>query len=227
MGRADDNSVRYAHSSIVSTRGSLQRVARATPPVAPSSPVVAPPASEAACGPACAAAPAAPGALTFPEIFATYAPFVWRALLGLGVREADVADASQQTFLVVHGKLDRVDPTSPVRTFIYAVCLRVAADWRRRAHVRRELLVDRLPDQRIAPTQESHVASREGADRLLAALDRMDPAQREVFVLYELEELDMSEVARAVSCPLPTAYSRLRAARRQLAAAYGDIEERD
>jgi len=195
----------------VSTRGSVQRAARATPPAEPGA---SPP-------------PAVPAALTFPEIFATYAPFVWRALVGLGVREADVADASQQTFLVIHDKLDRVDPTSPVRTFIYAVCLRVAADWRRRAHVRRELLVDRLPDQRIAPTQESHVASREGANRLLAALDGMDPAQREVFVLYELEELEMSEVARAVSCPLQTAYSRLRAARRTLAAAYGGIDDRD
>lgn len=37
-----------------------------------------------------------------------------------------------------------------------------------------------------------------------------------MFVLYELEELPMRDVAEAVGCPLPTAYGRLYAARRDL-----------
>jgi RNA polymerase sigma-70 factor (ECF subfamily) len=40
-----------------------------------------------------------------------------------------------------------------------------------------------------------------------------------VFVLYELEELPMIEVAEAVGCPLQTAYSRLHAARDAVEAA--------
>jgi len=37
-----------------------------------------------------------------------------------------------------------------------------------------------------------------------------------VFVLYELEELSMREVAEIVGCALQTAYGRLYAARRDL-----------
>jgi RNA polymerase sigma-70 factor (ECF subfamily) len=47
-------------------------------------------------------------------------------------------------------------------------------------------------------------------------LDRLDEAQRAVFVLYEIEELSMAEIAEAVGCPLQTAYSRLHAARAQV-----------
>jgi RNA polymerase sigma-70 factor (ECF subfamily) len=47
-------------------------------------------------------------------------------------------------------------------------------------------------------------------------LGRLDDEKRTVFVLYELEELPMIEVAQAVGCPLQTAYSRLHAARKAM-----------
>jgi RNA polymerase sigma-70 factor (ECF subfamily) len=168
--------------------------------------------------------PAAPSP-TFREIFDTHAGFVWRALLGLGVSEADVPDASQQVFVVLHGKLDQLDPDCALRTFVYGVCLRVASDWRRRAHVRREILVAEPPEISTAPAQESSAVNRQALGLLQRELDRLDPAQREVFVLYELEDLEMAEVARAVGCPLQTAYSRLHAARRAIATALDPFEE--
>ncbi|WP_231865024.1 MULTISPECIES: sigma factor-like helix-turn-helix DNA-binding protein [Sorangium] len=45
-----------------------------------------------------------------------------------------------------------------------------------------------------------------------------------MFVLYEIEQLPMAEIAQAAGCPLQTAYSRLRAARAQIAAAMGRQE---
>jgi RNA polymerase sigma-70 factor (ECF subfamily) len=69
------------------------------------------------------------------------------------------------------------------------------------------------------------VSQREALERLRTALDLIDPGQREVFVLYEIEELGMAEVARAVGCPLQTAYSRLHAARRRIAAVLGEHGE--
>jgi RNA polymerase sigma-70 factor (ECF subfamily) len=48
------------------------------------------------------------------------------------------------------------------------------------------------------------------------ALSQVPEKKRDVFVLYEIEELSMAEVAGVVGCPLPTAYTRLYAARRQI-----------
>ena len=45
------------------------------------------------------------------------------------------------------------------------------------------------------------------------ALDQLEVTRREVFMLVELEELSVVEVARALEIPVNTAYSRLRLAR--------------
>ena len=47
-------------------------------------------------------------------------------------------------------------------------------------------------------------------------LAQLTPEQREVFLLYEVEELTMREVAEVVDCPQNTAFARLYAARRDL-----------
>ena len=69
---------------------------------------------------------------------------------------------------------------------------------------------------------------RPGDDRLRALQrirDDLQPAasfdepKRAVFVLYELEELPMAEVAEIVGCPVQTAYSRLHAVRAVVEAA--------
>jgi len=177
--------------------------------------------------PACVpAAPAAPGQRrpTFREVFEAHARYAWRSLLGLGVREADLPDASQQVFLVVHARLEADQiPAEAVRTFVYGVCLRVASDSRRRAHRRHEELCAAPPEPSYAATQERSVALGEALAQLEAVLDRLPPAQRAAFVLYEIEELDMTEVAATLGCPLQTAYSRLHAARKIVVAALGGV----
>ena len=160
--------------------------------------------------------------LDFRAVFAAQAKFVWRALLGLGVGDADVQDASQQVFIVLHQKLSRYDGTSSLRTFVYGICLRVASEFRRSARRRREDGLDQAPERTSAPPQLAQVATREALDHLQLALDRLPNPQRDVFVLYEIEELTMPEVAEAVGCPLFTAYSRLRAARSAIAGAFGE-----
>lgn len=156
----------------------------------------------------------------FREIFDRYAKHVWRALLALGVPAKDVEDASQQVFLVVYRRLKDVDPAGPVRAFVYGVCLRVARDFRRRAQTRREHLVAEMPEQSVSPGQEAGVSDRESFAWLLRALNRLDESKREVFVLYEVEELEMPEITASLGCPLQTGYARLHAARDALRAAY-------
>ena len=46
-----------------------------------------------------------------------------------------------------------------------------------------------------------------------AVIQKLSPKQREVFVLFELEELDGSEIAAILDIPVNTVWSRLRLAR--------------
>jgi RNA polymerase sigma-70 factor (ECF subfamily) len=159
-------------------------------------------------------------AASFPEVFERTAPFVWRALRRLGVREADVPDICQEVFVVVHRRLPDFDGSSALRTWIYGICLRTASQYRRRAPQLREVPEADAREQSVMPDQEDVLERRRARDRLDLALEKLDDDKRAVFVLYELEELPMKEVAAALGCPLQTAYSRLHGARREVEEAF-------
>ena len=160
---------------------------------------------------------------SFAEVFGEHAPYVWRVLRRLGVAEADIEDVCQEVFVVVLRKLDDFEGRSKLRTWIYGICIRTASDYRRRAHRRREVVTDELPDRGVAPEQADQLQQREARALLDAALEQLDENRRAVFVLYEIEDLPMADVAEALGSPLQTAYSRLHAARRQVQAALQGI----
>ena len=152
-------------------------------------------------------------------VFEENAPFVGRALRYLGVADADLEDACQEVFVVVHRKLPSFAARSAFRTWLYGICVRVAWRFRRRSSRRREAPIESAPEPVMAASQEDDLGRREARELLRALLDELDEPKRAVFVLYEIEELSMSEVAEVVGCPLQTAYSRLHAARETLSRA--------
>ncbi len=146
------------------------------------------------------------------KLFQAHAEEVWRFLKYLGVRDQDLGDACQEVFLVAHRKLPEFRGESSSRTWLYGIALRVAKAWRRRRQ-----LVPLGDDDRMVPaSQEQELQRRATHELLVWALDQISEAQRDVFVLHEIEEVPMSEVASRVECGLFTAYSRLRLARQGL-----------
>jgi RNA polymerase sigma-70 factor (ECF subfamily) len=160
-----------------------------------------------------------PEGMTFEQVFADCAPFAFRALRRLGVRDADVDDVCQEVFLVVHRRLDGFEGRSSIRTWVYGICLRVASDYRRRAYIARERPLAEAPEREIPASQHDDLERREALAWLDGVLDGLDDAKRAAFVLYEIEQLPIAEVAAAARCPIQTAYARLYAARKHVEAA--------
>lgn len=150
------------------------------------------------------------------RVYQEHVQYVWRSLRHLGIRPSDLEDVCQDVFIVVGRKLSSFEHRSSLRTWIYGICLRTASDYRSRAFRRREVLHDEIPDARCGAQQEDSACRGQMRNQLVDLLDELSDDQREVFVLYEIEELAMREVAVAIGCPLQTAYSRLHAARREL-----------
>ena len=152
---------------------------------------------------------------SFAEVYAAHARYVWQSLRRLGVAPADLEDVCQEVFVVVHRKLAGFDGRAQLRTWLYGITLRCASAYRR-SRARREVPTRELDTQSVAAGQ-IECLEKNGARAVLdAVLDTLDDEKRAVFVLYELEELPMSDVAQAVGCPLQTAYSRLHAARQKV-----------
>jgi RNA polymerase sigma-70 factor (ECF subfamily) len=149
----------------------------------------------------------------FRQIVEQNLDFIWRCLRRMGIPAGDVDDAAQQVFLVAASKLSIITPGSE-RAFLFSTASRVAANARRSVHRR-----DEAHQHLLQRGQEDSPSQEELSDQLRAralmdtVLSEMPSELREVFVLFELEELPVADVAELLSIPLGTVGSRLRRAR--------------
>lgn len=143
---------------------------------------------------------------------------LWRFLRRMGVEESQVEDAVQQVLIVFAQRADAIE-AAVVPSFLFGTALRVASDFRRRR--RCEVADIDAASTRAhadpAPDAEHQVAQAELRRLLDQVLDTLPPELRAVFVLAELEELTMAEIARVLGIPPGTAASRLRRAREAFA----------
>jgi RNA polymerase sigma-70 factor (ECF subfamily) len=154
-------------------------------------------------------------------LFTSHASYVWSTLRRLGVAPSDVEDLTHEVFVRVHAHLGEHDGSRPVRPWLFGFAFRVASEHRRRAHRRYE---DRDTDRAEAaadpgPLADERLAAEQNRRLVLEALQAIDLDRRAVFVLYEIDGVAMSEIARSLDVPVNTAYSRLRAARGEFATA--------
>ncbi len=147
------------------------------------------------------------------SLVSAHCDFLARALRNLGVPEADIDDAVQRTFLVAAKRLDGIEPGAE-KAFLYRTALHDAAHVRRTLARRREVAEERAGDRSDLVATPEHLADQRMARKLLdQLLNEMDPQIRSVFVLYELEEMTMGEIANLLDIPGGTVASRLRRAR--------------
>jgi len=140
--------------------------------------------------------------------------FIWRALRRFGVAEEHADDAAQQVFCVFARRHADV-PVDKEKTFLCGVAVRVAQGVRRdRTRRPLELDDDALESARsAAPLPDEELEERRARAVLDSILAALPPDQRAVFVLHEIEELTMAEIALALALPPGTVASRLRRAR--------------
>lgn len=149
----------------------------------------------------------------FTSMVTRHIGFIWRTVRRLGVPASEADDATQQVFLIANDKLDSIRPGSE-RAFLVAVATRVASHARRAIH-RREQAQQRLSEspQEIAPSVDRGPQRLEARDLLDRVLDTMPPNARVVFVLFELEDLSVDDIAALLELPRGTVATRLRRAR--------------
>jgi RNA polymerase sigma-70 factor, ECF subfamily len=163
-------------------------------------------------------------------IYDQHAEFLWKCLYRMGVAEAELPDATQQVLMALHRKLDQFDGNCRITSFLFGICLRVAATTRRTQRRRREDVFD--PDIHMdqlnhAGDPERELATADARRSLNQALEELSPEKRAVFVMYELEEMPCADIAQQLDIPKGTVFSRLHAARTEFKAAFERINQHD
>ena len=152
----------------------------------------------------------------FREIYQRYFEFVWSSARHLGTSPESLDDIVQEVFIVIHAKLHTIQRPESLRSWIYGVVRRTVSTHRRSRGSKEtgSVQLDTLEQVALSGTTPLDAAEQTARLQVLSGLlSQMDEPKREVFILSELEEMTVPEIADALEIPVNTAYSRLRAAR--------------
>jgi RNA polymerase sigma-70 factor (ECF subfamily) len=162
-----------------------------------------------------------------------YQPHLFRFGLRMCGNVEDAGDVAQESLISMARSLRDFRGDSSVSSWLYTIARRFCIKKRRRSKFAppREDSLDapetdaarRLADP--APNPEQTTTNRELATALTRAIDALDPPQREVLVLRDVEGLPAPEVAKILGISIEAVKSRLHrargAVRRELAPALG------
>jgi RNA polymerase sigma-70 factor (ECF subfamily) len=150
----------------------------------------------------------------FDELYQTYFGFVWRNVLNRGVPRSAVDDVVQEVFLVVHRKLPEFEGRAQLRTWLAMVVRRVVAGHLRRR--RNRPAGEPLENEGVSSLQGPAEAldTKVAVSAFYKILEGMTDAQREIFVLHDIERITGREIAEITGMNENTVHTRLRAARR-------------
>lgn len=159
------------------------------------------------------------------DAYRRHAPLVIRTLRRHGVEPAWLDDCAHEVFVVALRRWASREQADSLPSWLYGIARRVASTHRRgRARmVRRERAA---PKARAEPSPEAYTEAQQRARFVEAFLDTLGDAQREVFVLSEIEGMSGPEIARALELETNTVYTRLARARRAFADAIAERGER-
>ena len=142
---------------------------------------------------------------------------------------AEAEDATQETFIRAHRKLQHVECAGKLRPWLYAIARRVCSERmrsrRRRTRHEEAFAVTRATESlpaATAPEASDEVARAEDLERLDAALDRLDDRERLAIHLYYLEADPVQGASSALGLSRSGYYKLLSRARESLARIMND-----
>lgn len=153
-------------------------------------------------------------------LVARYEPRVLRFSVRMCRDLEDARDVAQETLLAMARAVGSFRGDAALSTWLYAIARRICIRKRRRrsSAARMESLAALEPEQlgRLrdpAPDPERSASARELQAALDAAIAALQPAQREVLLLRDVEGLTATEVARVLGLGVEAVKSRLHRAR--------------
>lgn len=149
------------------------------------------------------------------DLFEQHVDGVYTVAYRIVWNRADADDVTQATFLKAMLNLEDLRDPSRAKPWLYRIAYREAITVLRR---RRDTPVDpvELPEQVDTTTPESAVEARDLAETLHRAIGTLPVSLRSAFVLRDVEELSMAEVAASLDIGLSAAKMRVQRARSQL-----------
>jgi RNA polymerase sigma factor (sigma-70 family) len=127
--------------------------------------------------------------------FTELSPLVLRILRRTFASGPDNQDLCQEVFLRFFARITELRDRRALRNFVVGICLGVAQNERRRAHVRRTIGLaasDELPDYPVPP---SDLEARQAMWRLCEVLAGAGPEDRGLFAVRHVDKMELADIA--------------------------------
>jgi RNA polymerase sigma factor (sigma-70 family) len=132
-----------------------------------------------------------------------------------GNRE-EALDVVQEALLRAYRSLHSFDAGRPFRSWLFQIAANAARDRGRRTSRERAAFPEVIDRAATPADPEAGLDRRETRSGLMSALAALSPREREVFVLRDLEELDIRETSRVLGCSSLSVRVSLSSARKKL-----------
>ncbi|MCX5751090.1 MAG: sigma-70 family RNA polymerase sigma factor [Candidatus Saganbacteria bacterium] len=145
----------------------------------------------------------------FSGIYITYKQKVWGLVSKYVSTCHDKEDLFQEVFLKVHKALPKFRGEAEVGTWIYRIAVNTAITFLQKQK-RYRLLKDLLDKMRVFEAEEADLSV---TGELYGPLEKLNPKQRMILVLAEVEEKKLEEIAQTLNLPVGTVKSNLNRAK--------------
>lgn len=152
----------------------------------------------------------------FTRLVTTQQAAIARLCQGMGLRGADIDDASAEVFAEVYRSLVNFEARSSIKTWVYRIAYRTIPKVRAKLRGRvREPMPEQLPaSNETSPADKSETA--ELNQRLWEAVARLDEREASAIQLHYREQLPVEQIAEVLRCPVGTVKTLLYRARMRL-----------
>ena len=159
---------------------------------------------------------AVPGAEAFAELVRRYQPRVLALAWHLTGHREDARDVAQDAFLRAFRSLSSFRPDGSFERWLLKITVNAARDEISRRSRRSWVPLESVPEASVSADARTEAEDSIRAGRVLEGLGELAPREREVFVLRDLEGLDVEEIAVLLALEAPTVRRHLARARLRL-----------
>ena len=154
------------------------------------------------------------------ELYRRYFPTVYRWAFRLAGPGADMEDICHEVFIAVYSNLKNFKGDSSFSTWLYGVTRYTISYYLRKKKILKffnfggDSREEEIPSLHKSPLQSAE--EREATQAIYDILDKLPKDQREVFVLFELEEMTGEEISELLGVNVNTVFSKLYHARKKI-----------
>jgi len=146
----------------------------------------------------------------FSRVYSDHKELVWRLVSRYVSQRADKEDIFQEVFLNIHRSLSKFRGDSSMETWIFRITANVSINYlkkKNRYRKFREILAafrPELPEEKDPDDK---------AENIMKPLEKLNPRQKMILLLSDVEEKKLNEIAEIMKLPAGTVKSNLHRAR--------------